>query len=109
MISRNEIDALWRHELAQWLGRPPRIDGRAVKQVPSDKNRVRLFYRNRRDHAPQKTTVSDMPKVQIADQRHSAPTPRRRQVRKAHRNSRDPRPACVENPIESGHYCSTEQ
>src|SRR5438552_12412732 len=49
------------------------------------------------------------PLKHIADQRRSSPAPRRRQVRKPHRRSRDSRPACVENPVESGHYPSTEQ
>ena len=79
-----------------------RVDGRAVIQISSNKNRVRLFPQNLRNHAPQKIAVSHMPKVQIADQRRSSPAPRRRQVRQSHRRSRDSRPACVENPVESG-------
>ena len=50
-----------------------------------------------------------MPQVQVADQRRSSPAPRRRQVRESHRRSRDSRPACVENSVESGQYCSAEQ
>ena len=103
MISSDEIHAVRRHELAQRLRGSPRVDGRPVIQISSDKNRVWLFLHNLRNHTPQKTAVSHVSQVQIADQRRPSPAPRRRQVREPHRRSRDSRPACVENPVESGH------
>jgi len=50
-----------------------------------------------------------MPKVHITDQGRSSPAPRRRQVRKPHRRSRNARPAGIENPVKSGDYCRTVQ
>src|SRR6266566_5397581 len=47
--------------------------------------------------------------MQIADQRRSSPAPCRWQVRELHRGSSDSRPACVENAVKPGQYCSPEQ
>src|SRR5216683_5715403 len=43
MISRDEIHAVWRHELAQWLRCSPRVDGSPIIQITSNKDRVWLF------------------------------------------------------------------
>jgi hypothetical protein len=109
MISCDEIYAVWRHEFAQWLRRSPCVDGRPIIQIASNKNRVWLFPQNLCNQAPQKTAVSDVPQVHIADQRRSSPVPGGRQVRKPNRRSRDTRPTCVEDTVQSGHYCGTEQ
>ncbi len=109
MISRDEIHAMRRHQLAQGLCRAPRVDGRSVEQIPRDKNRVRLFLQSHCDDAPEKRPVSHMPKMHIADQCRFSPAPGRRQVCESYRRSGDPRPVRVENSVESGHRRSTEQ
>src|ERR1700722_2554712 len=109
VVSRDKINAVRRHELAQRLRCSPDVDGRAVLQIAGNKNRVRLFLQNLRNHPPQKTAVSHMPQVQVADERRPPPAPRRRQVREAYRRSSDSRPACVENSVEASQYCSAEQ
>ena len=58
---------------------------------------------------PQKTAVSHMPQVQVADERRPPPPPRWRQVRELYSCSSDSRPACVENSVEADQYCSAEQ
>ncbi len=109
MISGNEIHPLWRDEFAQWLRCSLRIDSRPVVQITSNKNRVRLFLQNLRNHASQETAVSHMAQVQVADQSSSSAAPRMGQVRELHRRPGDPGPACVENPVESGHDRRPEQ
>src|SRR6202789_3511428 len=109
VVARDKIHAVRRHELAQRLRCSPDVDGRAVIQIAGNKNRVRLFLQNLRNHPPQKTAVSHMPQVQVADERRPPPAPRRRQVRESNRRSSDSRPACVENSVEASQYCSAEQ
>ena len=43
MISRDKIYALWRHKFIQRFCGSPLVDGRAIIQIASKKNRVRLF------------------------------------------------------------------
>src|SRR3984957_2272678 len=109
VVSRDKINAVRRHELAQRLRCSPDVDGGAVIQIASNKNRVRLLLQNLRNHPPQKTAVSHMPQVQVADERRPAPAPRRRQVHESYRYSSYARPACVENAVEASQYCSAEQ
>src|ERR1700691_654436 len=109
VVSRNKIHSVRRHELAQRLRCSADVDGCAVIQIAGNKNRVRLFLQNLRNHPPQKTAVSHMPQVQVADERRPPPAPRRRQVRESHRRSSDSRPACVEDSVEASQYCSAEQ
>src|SRR5207247_8778459 len=66
MISSDDIHAVRRHELAQRLRGSPRVDGRPVIQISSDKNRVWLFLHNLRNHAPQTTAASHVSQVQLA-------------------------------------------
>src|SRR3984957_19354389 len=98
VVSRDKIHAVRRHELAQRLRCSPDVDGGAVIQIASNKNRVRLFLQNLRNHPPQKTAVSHMPQVQVADERRSPPAPGRRQVRESHRRSSDSSPASGATP-----------
>src|SRR5271156_4999515 len=108
VVSGDKIYAVRRHELAQRLRCAADVDGRAVIQIASNKNRVRLFLQNLRNHPPQKTAVSHMPQVQVADERRPPPAPRRRQVREPYRRSSDSRPAGVENSVEASQYCSAK-
>ena len=41
----------------------------------ADENRIRRFLQNLRDHTPQEIAVSNMPQVQVADQRRCSAAP----------------------------------
>jgi hypothetical protein len=104
----NEVDSVRRHEPVQWLRFSPRIDGRSIIQITSNKNRVRLFPQNFSNQAPQESPLSPNPRCTLLMSALFARGTRPASSQPHHR-SRDPRPACVEKPLEGGHYSSTEQ
>src|SRR5581483_8415883 len=109
VISCHEIHSLRSQKFLQRLCRSLSVNGSAVVQIAGNKDCIRLFLQDLRDHALQESAVADVVKMHVADQRRFPSAPRVRQIRETDGRTRDPRTAGVQEAVDSNYDRSHQQ